>query len=134
MSIGNVHHVGYLVKDINKTIQTFKALGYELESDVFYDHERASNFCFMKKRNMRVELVEPSDASDIYPLLKIYNNAIYHVCYSVDDLSKATEELKKQGFLLFREKQNAPAISVSAEVVFLMHTRMGIIELVQEGA
>ena len=86
----------------------------------------------MKKEYTRIELVEPSTESDIYPLLKTYNNAIYHVCYAVKNIDFALKELKPHGFLLFRDKQKAPAISESAEVVFLMHTRMGIIELVEE--
>lgn len=132
MSIGAVHHVGYLVKDINKSIQAFEVLGYVIEKDIFYDNARKSNFCFIKKDYIRIELVEPSMESDIYPLLKTYNNAIYHVCYTVDDIDVAMKELKTRGFLLFRDKQKAPAISETAEVVFLMHARLGIIELVRE--
>ena len=132
MNIGAVHHIGYLVKDINKSVEVFRVLGYEIETDVFFDSGRKSNFCFMKKEYTRIELVEPSTESDIYTLLKTYNNAIYHVCYIVDDIDAALTELKSRGFLLFRDKQKAPAISETAEVVFLMHTRMGIIELVKE--
>lgn len=133
MNIGNVHHMGYLVKDINKSAVLFQAIGYEIETDVFYDEDRQSDFCFLVKETARVELVEPHPESDIYPLLKTYNNAIYHVCYGVKDIDGVVAELKKNGFLLFRDKQRASAISDKAIVVFLMHIRMGIIELLQEG-
>ncbi|SCW27257.1 Glyoxalase/Bleomycin resistance protein/Dioxygenase superfamily protein [Eubacterium ruminantium] len=131
--LGSVHHIGYLVKDINKSMNAFGSLGYEIETNPFYDAERMSNFCFMTKDDTRVELVEPAKESDIFPLLKTYNNCIYHMCYRVKDIDIEVSELKKQGYLLFRDKQAAPAISETAVVVFLMHSRMGIIELLQEG-
>ena len=133
MSIGNVHHLGYLVKSIEKSKKAFDSLGYEIESDVFFDEGRLADFCFMKRNGICVELVEPKKESDLFPLLKTYGNKIYHVCYSVENLDDAVEELQKNGFLLFKDKQEAPAISETAAVVFMMHTAMGIIELVQEG-
>ena len=50
----------------------------------------------------------------------------------MDDINVAVNELKNNGFLLFRDSQKASAISEAATVVFLIHTRMGMIELVQE--
>ena len=131
MNIGKIHHIGYLVKNINKSVEAFKILGYEIVADI-YDMERKADLCVMKRDYTQVELVQPSSESDIYPLLKKYNNTIYHICYEVDDIDSAVEELKKSGFLLFRGRQKAPALSESSEVVFLMHSHMGIIELVQE--
>lgn len=132
MEIGKVHHLGYLVKDISKSAVAFQLLGYEVEKAVYFDNERLVNFCFLKKHETRIELVEPNRESDIYPLLKNYNNAVYHVCYEVQNIDKAVTELEKNGFLLFRDKQKALAISENAVVVFMMHIRMGMIELVQE--
>ncbi len=133
MLLEAVHHIGYLVKDIEKSVKAFRALGYEIEREAIYDSNRKSNFCFLIKDGIRVELVEPTKESDIFPLLKTYNNSVYHMCYKVRNIDDVVSELKKQGYLLFKDKQAAPAISESAIVVFLMHTRMGIIELLQEG-
>jgi methylmalonyl-CoA/ethylmalonyl-CoA epimerase len=79
----------------------------------------------------RIELVSPYKESDIYPLLKKYSNTPYHVCYEVENLTSATEYLQDKGFLIFKEAQWARAISQTAKVVFLIHTRMGMIELVE---
>ncbi len=132
--IGKVHHVGYLVKNIDKSIKAFMALGYEVEKNKFFDNDRLANFTFLKKDSARVELVEPTSESDIYPLLKTYKNQIYHVCYEVDNIEKAVSEIcgGDTGYLQFKEKQRATAISENAVVVFLMHTAMGIIELLEE--
>lgn len=132
MMTAAVHHIAYLVKSIAKSEPAFTALGYKRERDVFYDAERKTNFLFLFGNGMRVELVEPQEDSDIYPLLKKYKNEIYHVCYCVNDLDAAVQELQENGFLLFRDKQRARAISDTAQVVFLTHARMGIVELLQE--
>ena len=63
--------------------------------------------------------------------MKKYANTPYHICYRVDDLRESVSSLKEMGFLIFKETEKAPVISDCAEVVFLMHSRMGIIELVQ---
>lgn len=132
MEIGDVHHIGYLVKDIKKSLVAFQVLDYKLESDLYFDQERCAYFCFLIKDNMRIELVEPKSNSEIFPLFKTYNDSIYHICYQVFDIDKSIVKLKHNGFLLFKEKKSALAISEHAVVAFLMHARMGIIELLQE--
>lgn len=130
--IGRIHHVGYLVKDIKKSITAFSSLGFSMRGDVMFDPDRNADICFMyPPAGEVVELVSPNKDSDIFPLLKKFNNAPYHICYEVEDLAHAIEYLKAKGFLLFKEPQRAMAISNSAQVAFLMHTRMGMIELVQ---
>ena len=37
-----IHHIGYLVKKIEKAKQTFLALGYLIEQDTVYDDIRKS--------------------------------------------------------------------------------------------
>lgn len=56
----------------------------------------------------------------------------HHVCYEVDDIDKAVSDCVNKGFLLIKEKMSAEAISKDALVVFLMHAKVGIIELVQD--
>ena len=33
-----VNHIGYLVKDINKSVQIFQSLGYVKESEIYRDN------------------------------------------------------------------------------------------------
>lgn len=128
-----LHHIGYLVVDIEKSIKAYQALGFD-SSFTAYDEDRKAYICFLSG-NMcgegRIELVAPTKESDIFPLLKQYRNTPYHLCFEVDDLDKTVATLKKDGFLLFREKQKAMAISDTARVVFLIHASIGIVELVQ---
>ena len=130
-SLGEIQHIGYLVRNIDKTIPLYEQLGFELSVEKKYDAIRKSYLCFLKGKGICIELIEPTKESELYPLMKKYANTPYHICYRVDDLRESVSSLKEMGFLIFKETEKAPVISDCAEVVFLMHSRMGIIELVQ---
>ena len=77
-----IHHIGYLVKKINKAVNDFERLGYSAVSDIIYDDFRKIHICFMEKDGYRIELVSPADsASVVAGLLKKYKNSPYHICY-----------------------------------------------------
>ncbi|MCM1264208.1 MAG: VOC family protein [Butyrivibrio sp.] len=124
-----LHHIGYLISNMEKSISSFLLLGYEADS-IFYDEERMADFCFLHSNSGIIELVAPKEESELHPLLKQYRNAPYHLCFEVEDLDESVGCLKSHGFLLFKDKQRANAISKTAQVVFLMHASLGIIELV----
>ncbi len=94
-----IHHIGYLVKKIEKAKKTFEALGYLVEQDTVYDDIRKVDICFLVKNGYRVELVSPvSEDSVVAGLLKKYKNAPYHICYEADSPEAAYAELTENGF------------------------------------
>ena len=103
----------------------------ELVTEKKYDEIRKSYLCFLKGKGECIELIEPTRESELCPLMKKYVNTPYHICYKVDNLQAAISKLKEIGFLIFKDIEKAPVISSHAEVAFLMHSRIGIIELVQ---
>ena len=127
-----VHHIGYLVKKIDKAVESFVALGYEVTIQPTWDSGREAHLCFLENCGYCVELICPAKESSLYPLLKQYHNAPYHICYSCDDLEKSIEELKKSKYKLFKEPADAPVIGKNARVAFLMSASAGMIELVEE--
>lgn len=127
-----VHHIGYLVKEIVRSIKAFEALGYHLRGDVQFDDGRLADICFMENSGYCVELIAPHRESDLYPLLKQYQNAPYHMCYCCENLESTIELLKADRYMLFKSPATAPAIGKSARVAFLMHARVGMIELVED--
>lgn len=130
-SVMRIHHIGYLVRKIDKAIVKFKELGYSVEKEPVYDEYRQSDIAFLTKDGYRIELVSPEKTSEVYPLLKKFGASPYHICYETDDIDKDTAGLKDQGYMIFTEKQPAPAIGEEAEVVFLFHSQAGMIELVE---
>ena len=127
-----VHHIGYLVKNIDKSIAACRKLGFRVTIDATWDDGRDAYLSFLENDGYCVELIAPSKESDLYPLLKQYNHAPYHMCYQCDNLEETIHELKAEKFMLFKEPAPAPVIGEHARVAFLMNARAGMIELVEE--
>lgn len=126
-----VHHIGYLVKKLDKAIQTFQSLGYETEQDTVHDDIRKVNICFLVKDGCRVELVSPvSEDSVVAGLMKKYKNCPYHICYETTDFDADYAALTSNGFIAIDSLTPAPALG-DREVVFLNSAVIGIIELLK---
>lgn len=125
-----IHHIGYLVKKIEKAKKTFESLGYLVEQDTVRDEIRRVDICFLIKDGYRVELVSPfSEDSVVAGLLKKYKNAPYHICYEADDPEATYRELTENGFAAIDTPTPAPALG-GCKVVFLTSPVIGMIELI----
>ena len=126
-----VHHIGYLVKRLEKAAAAFQALGYVPEGEAVYDPGRDVDIQFLLNGGCRVELVSPrSAASVVAKLLKVYKNAPYHICYTAEDFSAELERLERSGFLRIDEPAPAPALG-GRKVCFLMCRQTGMAELLE---
>ena len=143
-----IHHVGYLVKNINQSIEVFSDLGYVIKQETVYDVDRDIDICFMENDGVVVELVAPrKSASSFKALRKRVGNSPYHICYIADNfLSDINdlEEMQKNELLLklghiikyarskkeWSQEDLAEAID-SRKVVFLYHPEIGLIEIVE---
>ncbi|MEA5026106.1 MAG: VOC family protein [Erysipelotrichaceae bacterium] len=127
-----IHHIGYLVKKIDKAISAFQQLGYSLVTEKTYDSIRKINICFMLKDGYLIELVSPaSDDSVVSGLIRQYRNAPYHFCYCSTDFDAALSALSANGYVCIDEPCPAPALA-GKRVVFLMNPSIGLIELLEE--
>lgn len=128
----HVHHIGYLVKNMEKARKAFSILGYVEKQSVTYDGIRDVEIAFWEKDGYIVELVSPkSGKSVVARLMKTYKNAPYHICYETDDLLKEMDRLEHSGFTRIDEPAPAPAMG-NRKVVFLISACIGIIELLEE--
>ncbi len=125
-----IHHIGYLVRRLDRALEQFKKLGFESKDEAIYDTGRDADIAFMSRDGYSIELVCPHKTSGIYPLLRKTGNSPYHMCFETNDIDKETARLEAEGYTVFIPKQVAPAIGGSAEVVFLIHAALGMIELV----
>lgn len=126
-----VHHIGYLVKKIEKAKKAFENLGYRVEQDTVYDDIRRVDICFLIKDGYRIELVSPAgEDSVVAGLMKKYKNSPYHICYETSDFNQAYEELTGSGFIAIDTPTAAPALG-GREVVFLSGADMGMLELLK---
>ncbi len=106
----NIHHIGYLVKDIEKAKEAFKKLGFKITQAVSEDLDRKASICFINNGVYCVELISPWKESDLYPLLKKFKKTAYHICYEVGCLELAIKKMEEEGFTLFRAPEKAVSI------------------------
>ena len=127
-----IHHIGYLVKKIEKAAKAFEALGYVREGEMTRDESRGVDILFLCKDGYRVELVSPyTDRSVVAGLIKTYKNAPYHICYEAEDFRREVEGLESGGYVRMDEPTAAPAIG-GRRVTFLMNPALGMIEVLEE--
>ncbi len=126
-----VHHIGYLVKKIEKAKDAFLSLGYQIEQDTLQDEIRKVDICFLIKDGYRVELVSPyAEDSVVSGLMKRYKNSPYHICYETTDFDSALTDLTANGFIAIDTPTPAPALG-GRDVVFLNSAVLGMIELIR---
>jgi len=132
MSALKIHHIGYLVKKIEKAKQAFESLGYLTKQDTVYDDIRKVHICFLTKDGCCVELVSPAAGDSVAAgLMKKYKNSPYHICYEADDPEAAYRKLTADGFTAIDAPTPAPALE-GRRVVFLISPVIGMIELIMD--
>ena len=66
-----IHHIGYLVKKLEKAQVAFENLGYAVKQDVVLDEYRQAKIMFLEKDGYVIELVSPvSKESVVADLMK----------------------------------------------------------------
>jgi methylmalonyl-CoA/ethylmalonyl-CoA epimerase len=133
--IMKVHHIGYLIDDIEGAAREFERLGFSRRGQIVEDVSRAVFILFLDNNGCVVELIEPMDEnSPVYGLRKKYRNSPSHICYETTDLQGKIAEMTdtaKGGYTLIQAPQPAPAIHGCSEVAFLLNRSIGMIELVE---
>ena len=126
-----IHHIGYLVKKIDRSIKIFEELGFTLTKDIVLDEYRQADICFLEKEGYVVELVSPvSKESVVAQLMKELGNTPYHICYETDDIEKEVNRLLEQHYVVCSEIHSAVAID-NKKVCFMINPYIGMIELLE---
>jgi len=136
--IGRVHHFGIAVDNIIQSLLYYQKLGWAQESEIIEDTERDILIAFMQDRvkGISIELVSPlNDNSPVSSTLKKMKNVAmpYHICYEVDDIDNAIQNLKKERFVQTTNVKHAVALD-NRNVVFLLNKNVGLIELLESYA
>ena len=130
--LNEIDHIGYAVRDIEKTAKLYIAGGWTM-SEIFEEKVQNTRIAFLSKPGITtIELVSPlCGDSPVDNVLKNQGVAPYHICYVVEDIMQAMEDLYEEGFkpLFF------PVESVAMggrQICYLYHTEVGAVEIVNK--
>lgn len=128
----SVNHIGYAVRDIPKTAQYYLDAGWQL-SEIFEEEVQQAKIAFLTKEGFpKIELVAPLKEgmpSPVGTYLQKIGCCTYHVCYDVDDIEQAVEDLFDEGFKPLFEPVESVAMD-NHQICYLYHLHVGLIELV----
>ncbi|MFQ9489822.1 MAG: VOC family protein [Bilophila wadsworthia] len=125
-----IHHIGYLVQNIEKAQAQFKELGFTESTQLFSDELRGIYIIFMEKDGYVIELISPSkDDSIVSNLIKTHKNSPYHICYESFNIDDDMKFLKRNKYIKITALEPAIAFD-NKKVVFFLHPYLGMIEVV----
>jgi methylmalonyl-CoA/ethylmalonyl-CoA epimerase len=100
MTAYRIDHLGIAVPSIDEALAVYRALGLveEKREEVGSQKVRAA---FLPVGESRIELLEPlAEDSPVARFLARRGAGLHHVCFAVDDLDGALEDLSARGFRL----------------------------------
>jgi methylmalonyl-CoA/ethylmalonyl-CoA epimerase len=121
--IGRLNHVAIAVRDIAKASEVYRnTLGAEVSAAVQQTAHGVTTV-FITLPNTKIELLEPIGADS--PIAKFLernpDGGIHHICYEVDDIIAARDQLKAQGARVLGD--GTPKIGAHNKPVLFLHPK-----------
>lgn len=121
--IGRLNHVAIAVKDIKAASEVYKTkLGAEV-SEIVPQPDHGVSTVFITLPNTKIELLEPLGANS--PIAKFLERnpegGVHHVCYEVDDIIAARDQLKATGARVLGDGN--PKIGAHGKPVLFLHPK-----------
>ncbi len=93
-----VHHIAYVVSDMDDAIRTFgEKFKMELSDRRVMEGERSVEIATFRCGPTLIELMRPINHPLLAEFLKEHGPGRHHVAYAVRDLSRGIQELKEDG-------------------------------------
>jgi methylmalonyl-CoA/ethylmalonyl-CoA epimerase len=119
--IGRLNHVAIAVRDITRAAEVYRAtLGAQVSAPT-PQREHGVTTVFITLPNTKIELIEPlGEGSPISKFLERNpDGGMHHVCYEVDDIHAARDQLVAQGARVLGE----PKIGAHGKPVLFLHPK-----------
>lgn len=124
------HHLGYATRSLEVERDTFLRLGYRVEGEVFEDDLQGIRGVFLSGAGPRIELLENLSGSAMLDPWLASGTRIYHMGYSVPDLSSAIAWIVAEGAKIVAHPK--PAIAFSGQrVAFVMLRNRFMLEFIE---
>jgi methylmalonyl-CoA/ethylmalonyl-CoA epimerase len=121
--IGRLNHVAIAVKDIEAAANTYRnTLGAQVSESVPQPDHGVTTI-FINLPNTKIELLAPLGANS--PITKFLernpDGGIHHICYEVEDIRKARDQMKAQGARVLGDGE--PKIGAHGKPVLFLHPK-----------
>lgn len=121
--IGRLNHVAIAVRDLAAAARRYReVLGADVSAPMALP-EHGVTTVFVNLPNTKIELLEPLGEGS--PIAKFFernaDGGIHHVCYEVDDILAAREQLKGQGARILGDGE--PKIGAHGKPVLFLHPK-----------
>ncbi len=127
-----IDHVGIVVSSIDESLKTYRdQMGFTLLERVEVPEQKVEA-AFLDAGNSTLELIAPTDSeSGTARFLANRGEGTHHICFQVDDIVAALDELRRQGVRLIDQ---TPRQGVHGLVAFVhpKATHGMMIELLQK--
>ncbi|OXE36739.1 MAG: methylmalonyl-CoA epimerase [Phenylobacterium zucineum] len=133
--IGKLNHVGVATPSIAESVKLYRdVLGATSIGERFSMPEQGVWVCFVNLPNSQIELIEPfGDDSPIHNFLaKNPAGGQHHICFEVDDLIAARDDLRSKGATILGTGE--PRIGAHGVPIIFVHPKtMGgvLVELME---
>src|SRR5437868_4852485 len=121
--IGRLNHVAIAVKDIAAAARTYRdTLGARVSAQV-PQPDHGVTTVFIELPNTKIELLEPlgTDSPIAKFLERNADGGIHHVCYEVDDIIAARDQLTRAGARVLGGGE--PKIGAHGKPVLFLHPK-----------
>ena len=121
--IGRLNHVAIAVRDLKAAVATYKnALGAVI-TEPQAEPAHGVTVVFVTLPNTKIEFLEPlGENSPIAKFLeKNPEGGIHHICYEVDDILAARDQLRAQGARILGDGN--PKIGAHGKPVLFLHPK-----------
>jgi len=123
--IARIHHVGYVVSDIETFAASFPMA--TLENAVFDPLQNAKLAIYAVGGGARLEFIQPSGPDSFtWGFLQRSGAGLHHVCYEGVDLTRVNQIIRDYKMLKLRGPM--PAVLFGRDVVFAMTRQKAIVE------
>ena len=121
--IGRLNHVAIAVKDLEKAVATYRNSLGAVVSEPQAEPDHGVTVVFVTLPNTKIEFLEPlGENSPIAKFLeKNPDGGIHHVCYEVDDIMAARDQLKAAGARVLGDGE--PKIGAHGKPVLFLHPK-----------
>jgi methylmalonyl-CoA/ethylmalonyl-CoA epimerase len=97
-----LNHIGFVVEDIPEYVRMFHALGLDEATDAVANPLQKVTASFVNLfpvEEVHLEVLQSTDEnSPISNFLRKRGGGLHHLCFEVDDIRKATDNLLEKGF------------------------------------